>query len=348
MDSELNTRFSQLVSNYQSSRGLVGLGAIVLKNGVNQGIAVSGERAIKTGISLNVNDKWHIGSITKSVTATLVARLIEGKRLSWNTSINRVLGSSAVLHDDWKNVSVMDLLTHTSGAAPNFPLSVLFKNPKEGQDRILARRKAVFKLLKKRSNYPCKTKHVYSNVGYTIIGVLVEQITGRSWENLVRAEIFEPLGLESAGFGPPQDIADDLEQPRGHRKRFLSSKRVKVGTSTDNTPIIGPAGTIHMNLTDLAKFANEHLCGNQGEGELLSRDSYNLLHSPALDNYACGWVVNEDKTLWHNGSNTMWYAFLAFEPQSKRVIAVTANDPNIGECEDVATQILEQTKTLFK
>lgn len=348
MDSKSERNFSKLVSGYQESRGLVGLGAIVLKNGATQGVVVSGERASNTGVFLDVNDKWHIGSISKSVTATLVARLIESNKLSWDTSISDAFGSSSVIHDDWKNVSIVDLLTHTSGAAANFSLPVLFQRPVEGPERIAARRKVVAKLLKKPPEYLPKSKHVYSNVGYTVLGVIVEVLTSCSWEDMVRAEIFEPLGLNSAGFGPPQDITDRLEQPRGHRKSFIGSRKVCVGTDADNTPIIGPAGAIHMSLADLAKFANEHLSGDHGEGVLLSRDTYRLLHSPVLENYACGWVVNEDKTVWHNGSNTMWYAFVAYQPRTRRVVAITANDPNLAACEDVATKILEQTKTLFE
>jgi len=348
MDSQKEKSFSRLVSEYQQSLGLVGIGAIVLKNSVTQGIAVSGERAVNSGSLLNENDKWHIGSITKSVTSTLIGRLVESKQLSWSTSIGEIFNSSAILHDDWMNVTIIDLLTHTSGAPANFPLRVLFQKAEEGSDRVVARRKVVLKLLKKQPRYSRGSQHVYSNAGYTIVGALAEELTGCSWESLVRAEIFEPLGLLSAGFGPPQDISRPFEQPRGHRKRLFRSQRVQVGAEADNTPIIGPAGTIHMSLPDLAKFANEHLYGDLGEGKLLCSDSYKLLHTPVLENYACGWVVNADNTVWHNGSNTMWYAFVAYEQCSKRVIAVTMNDPDVAECEGVATKILEETKTIFE
>jgi len=348
MDSLKENSFSRLISEYQQSRGLVGLGAIVLKGGLIQGIAVSGERVVNSGNLLDANDKWHIGSITKSVTSTLIGRLVERKQLHWDTSIGEIFDSTVLIHDGWMNVTIVDLLTHTSGAPANFPLRVLFQKAEEGIDRVVARRKAVLKLLKKQPLYSCGSQHIYSNVGYTIAGALVEELSGYSWEDLVRAEIFEPLGLLSAGFGPPQDIVRPFEQPRGHRKRLFRSQRVQVGTQADNTPIIGPAGIIHMSLTDLANFANEHLYGDLGEGKLLSSESYKLLHTSVLDNYACGWVINPGNTVWHNGSNTMWYAFVAYEPRSKRVIALAANDPDITECESVATMILEETKTIFE
>ena len=348
MSSQEQKRFSDLISEYQQSSGFVGLGSIVLKEGVTQAITVSGERAINSDVLLDVNDKWHIGSITKSITATLIGRLVESKRLNWNTSIGDIFKSSENLHEAWMNVTIIDLLTHTSGAPANFPLRVAFQKAKEGADRIAARKKVVLKLLKKRPRYSRGSQHIYSNAGYTIAGVIAEELTGRSWENLVSTEVFEPLGLLSAGFGPPQDILNPFEQPRGHYKRLFRSQKVEVGTEADNTPIIGPAGIVHMSLGDLAKFANEHLCGELGKGELLSADSYKLLHTPVLEDYACGWIVSSDNSVWHNGSNTMWYAFVAYEPCTKRVVAVTMNDPDILECEDVATKILEESKVIFE
>ena len=82
MKSQKEESFSILVSDYQQSLGLVGLGAIVLKNDVTQAIAVSGERVVNSGIALDVNDRWHIGSITKSVTSTLIARLVKKQYLT--------------------------------------------------------------------------------------------------------------------------------------------------------------------------------------------------------------------------------------------------------------------------
>jgi len=199
----------------------------------------------------------------------------------------------------------------------------------------------VFKLLNKPPAYAPKSKHLYSNAGYTIVGVIVETITNCSWEELIRKNVFQPLGLNSAGFGPPKDSGSSIEQPRGHRKRIFSRQKVSVGTNADNTSIIGPAGTIHMSLADLATFTHEHLLGHQGKGTLLNSDSYHILHKPVLEDYACGWIIEENSPIWHNGSNTMWYAYTAFEPKSGRVICLTANDPDIATCEHIAKDLVD-------
>ena len=65
--------------------------------------------------------------------------------------------------------------------------------------------------------HPPGEKYAYSNVGYTIAGAMAEKATGATWEDLVKREVFEPLELTGAGFGPPKSPDETLEQPRGHR-----------------------------------------------------------------------------------------------------------------------------------
>jgi CubicO group peptidase (beta-lactamase class C family) len=111
--------------------------------------------------------------------------------------------------------------------------------------------------------------------------------------------------------------------------------KASASDDDDNTPIIGPAGTIHMTLGNLGKYAAEHLRGELGAGKLLATETYKRLHTPKLHNYACGWVVKQptdeipDTVYWHNGSNTMWYALVVFIPARNMVVAVTANDGDI-------------------
>jgi len=149
-----------------------------------------------------------------------------------------------------------------------------------------------------------------------------------------------------ACFGHPQDSETELEQPRGHSKLLGFTKA--AGTQDDNTPIMGPAGTIHLSLKDLLLFANEHLKGRQGRGSLLKTETFQRLHTPSLDSYAYGWVVDSPKSidanaiLWHNGSNTMWYTLVAILPDINAVIAITSNDGNIKVAEQSAWEIVKQ------
>ena len=349
------TQVSALINKYQQENKLVGLGIRVEKNEKLVATAVSGLRVYGKEFKLTNNDRWHLGSITKPITATLIARLVEQYKLSWSTTISEVFKNEKDIHPKWKAVTVTQLLSHTSGAKANFPMSVQFKRPKEGKERVQARREVVLNFLAKEPDYQAGEKFQYSNAGYTIAGAMVEQLTNTSWESIMRKEVFSPLNITSGGFGPPKDGKGKYEQPRGHRKSFFSFMGPKaVDTKTDNSPIIGPAGIVHMNLKDLVAFGNVHISGRKGLNQFLSKKSFLKLQSPILDDYGLGWVVDtkrdwaEGTVIWHNGSNTMWYALLVLQPESDLVIAVTSNDGNRKAASKAAWQLVKEITKMIQ
>ena len=161
---------------------------------------------------------------------------------------------------------------------------------------------------------------------------MLEEITGERWEDLITREVFTPLGLESVGFGPPGSM-DEIDQPRGHKPLFFGMGRQAVapGPNADNPEVLGPAGRVHMSLTDLAVYGRTHITGMAPDGsEFLTEESLETLHTPPAGNYAMGWVVSPPAGfpahLWHNGSNATNYAELYVDAPSGLVIAMAAND----------------------
>jgi CubicO group peptidase (beta-lactamase class C family) len=333
----------KLVTDLRKEKNLVGLAAMVTVDGQVKAAAADGERKLGSGVPLEISDQWHLGGITKSITATMIARLVESGQMHWTDTIGEIFPDPQV-HDDWKPVTLIELLTDTAGAPANFSLAVRFQWPAPGPLCTQARKAAVLNVLAQKPEYLPGTKYMYSNVGYCIAGAMAEKITGATWEDLVKREVFEPLGLTEAGFGPPNSPDETLPQPRGHRNVLLW--KVAMDDQADNTPIMGPSATIHMTLRDLCTYANEHLRGELGQGKLLSAETYKLLHKPELDKYACGWVEKEPGAqgqptmYWHNGTNTMWYALVAFIPENKMVIAVTSNDGDFKQAETAAWEIV--------
>jgi beta-lactamase family protein len=222
---------------------------------------------------------------------------------------------------------------------------VMQNRPALGSECTMARREAVLAVIADKPAYPPGKRYVYSNVGCTIAGAMAEKVTGGTWEDLVKREVFAPLGLTEAGFGPPKSADETLQQPRGHRN--VLAGKLPVDDKADNTSIMGPSGSSHMTLRDLCTYATEHLHGDLGEGKLLSAETYKLLHTPELNHYACGWTKNEPNTAipyteyWANGSNTYWYALVAFIPEKKMVVAVTSNDGDFEQAEAAACEVLK-------
>ncbi len=103
------------------------------------------------------------------------------------------------------------------------------------------------------------TRFAYSNYGFLIIGHVLEHATGKAWEELMRREVFEPLGMAGCGFGPTASAA----HPDGNWAHDLSNGKY-VPTGEDNPPLIGPAGTVHCPLADWARFASAHAHPDSG------------------------------------------------------------------------------------
>ena len=348
----VQTQLSELVTELQKDEELVGMGAMVFHQQLLIAETVSGERKIDSGVALSLSDQWHIGSVTKSVTATMIGRLVEAGQLNWQTTVADIFTKevkSGEIAKSWRRATLEQLLTHTSGVDGNFPSTVQSLWPKEGKERTDERRKQVLKILQQAPNNAPGTTFQYSNLGYTIAGVFAEHVTGKSWEALIRKEVFTPLKLSTAGFGPPKDGENKLSQPRGHQKGLFGFGSPKaVSTDADNTPIMGPAGTIRMSMRDLSTYANEHLLGELGKGKLVKPKTYKILHRPKLDNYAAGWVIQTTKSghqmIWHNGSNTMWYTLVVIFPELELSVVVMANDGNISTAEPAAWKIVRAMK----
>ncbi len=139
----------------------------------------------------------------------------------------------------------------------------------------------------------------------------------------MRRRLFEPLGMASAGFGPPRP----LPQPQGHRGRLP----LGVGPGADNPRVLGPAGTVHASLEDWGKFVALHLRGPSAGSELLSRESFARMHFPTPGgSYAMGWgAVERDwggRVVTHAGSNLYWYAVVWAAPEQDFAVLVATNE----------------------
>lgn len=338
------------IPDLRQERELVGLAAMVMVDGQVVASAVDGERKVWSSVPLEISDRWHLGGIAKSITATMIARLIESGQMKWTDTVGEIFPEGSV-HEDWKPVTLRQLMTDTAGAPRSFPQEVLLQRPALGPDCTEARRKAVLNILAEKPAYPPGKKFEYSNIGYAIAAAMAEQVTGTAWDELVKREVLDPLELVEAGFGPPESADETLEQPRGHRTAV--GRKFAADDKSDNTPIMGPAAALHMSLENLCTFAREHMLGDRGEGKLLSAETYNLLHTTERDAYACGWLKREPSaelpytSYWHNGSNTMWYALVVFIPEKNMVVAVTSNDGDSVQAEAAAWEIVKGSVKQF-
>ncbi|WP_343683536.1 serine hydrolase [Asticcacaulis sp.] len=296
-------------------------------SGFASDVLADGARSSGDEISVQPQDQWHWGSITKSMTATLCGRLIDKGVLSWSTTVGDVLGKpDGRVPEPFRQASLLHLLSHRAGLQANLDLlnSVFFTRDALTDPRE-ERLKWALTALKQKPVGPLGAQHLYSNNGYIIAGAMLEVLTNQPWEALIEAEVFTPLGLRSAGFGAPGHFRQS-DQPLGHLVQGHNRKPVEAGpgVSNDNPVALGPAGRVHMSAPDMLLYLQAHL--NQPSG-FLKAETWDALHKAHFgDSYALGWVIRDDGTLWHNGSNMMWYGEVLIDQRNKTVACVCAND----------------------
>ncbi|HYN07544.1 MAG TPA: serine hydrolase domain-containing protein [Vicinamibacterales bacterium] len=313
-------------------------GATFRSTGVLE-VAVAGVRRLGDPIEVTTGDLWHIGSITKSFTSTLIGKSTERKDLSWTSTLGELLGQRA---GKYAPVTLVDLLSHRAGLPANIP-AALSVEAVTMSPITAARKLLVDRILQGDPASGPGEQYLYSNIGYVIAGAVLEAKTGKSWEDLVQAEVIAPLKLSSVGFGAPGPPGAVL-QPRGHRQPLTpGSKLIPIEPPlADNPAYLGPAGTMHMTVGDLARWGQEHLRGERGVDGLLRGATFRRLHAPPRPEatYALGWAVRREgdrRTIWHNGSNTLWYAIVAFDAEADLgVVIVTNGSINAGKAIDAA------------
>lgn len=335
-DAALQSFLEQTLTSARDKHKLPAVAAVIQIDGKIAAEAALGVRALGRAEAVTVDDRWHIGSDTKAFTATLIARLVEQKVMGFDDTLAVSFPAlSKDISPAYRNVTITQLLSHTSGLPPltdekDLPAFVAVIKSAQG---LKAQRAAI---AQKYLTLPPASKvgeFVYSNLGFIIAGAIAEARTGKTWEELTREQIFAPLGIKQAGFGLP-GASDKVDQPRGHQE--VAGKLVPLdpaGEQNDNPAALGPAGTIHISLKDWLLFAQDQLDGAHGRGKLLKPEMYRKLHTPVTGRYALGWgaMLQPDGVplmLVHSGSNGFWLADIRIMPKRNMIFLVVMNAGN--------------------
>ena len=316
-------------------------GAIVTVDGLKTS-GVVGVRKAGTAIQATIDDQWHLGSDTKAMTAVLVARLVERKLMRWDQTVAETFPELKI-HPDAQVITITHLVNHRAGLAANLLWGKISQTGSIAEQRMEAVRQG----LAEKPRNPIGSVYEYSNLGYVIVGAMIERVTKSSWEKELRKEVFEPLGMKSAGFGGI-GTSGKIDQPWGHDKK---DKPVwSNGPTADNPQVIGPAGVVNCSLEDWSRFIADQLRGSAGMAALLEKESYAFLHTPPFGGeYAYGWVVAQrdwggGTVLTHAGCNTMNYAvaWLAPKRQFGVIVCINQGDDDAGKaCDEAAGRLIE-------
>jgi CubicO group peptidase (beta-lactamase class C family) len=333
---------TERLADIRVAAGSPAMAAAAAHRGRPMSVWVDGERAAGSGIAAQKSDVWHLGSITKSMTSTLVGRLADAGALHWDETVGDVLGAVAPdMREDYWAATFRHLLSHRSGLPRNIPPEDADQFSRDIADARYERAAYADIALSMDPVGPMTTTFEYSNCGYVVAGAMLEAKLGMSWEDLIITHLFQPLGLSTAGFGAPGQERR-IDQPVGHAKanRGKAREPYLIGRDvTDNPVVLGPTGRVHMNLQDLLRYLSAH----RDRARYLKPETWDTLHTPPFGgDYALGWVVRSDGGLWHDGSNGFWYAQALVDGGGDIVAAAVANDGYMDNSQPAVGQALEE------
>lgn len=314
---------SEKIEAIRRNYSLPGMVAGHYQNGELVEATAVGVRKTKNETAMTINDKLHIGSLTKSMTATMIGMYVEDGKLKWTSTLSDLFPEIEV-HPKLKTVTLEMLLTHMSGLSRGLgmyqkELDEAYKEVDESKLSATDERALVFGVVLKAApqNDPDKSFQ-YSNTGYVLIGHILERIMQKSWEELIQEKLFRPLDMSSCGFGFPGDPKLSIpDQPWGHGLDLVNNL---IPDSTDNFVFWGPAGRVHCSLKDVNKYYTMHLNGFNGIDGLVKAKTFTKLHTvyPGQE-YTYGAFFRVERA-WaggpaftHSGSNekNMAYVWLA-------------------------------------
>ncbi len=339
---------SRLLEQHLTTSKLPAIGAMVFNDDRVLAAAVRGLRKRGGTEPAMLTDYWHLGSLTKSMTASLAAMLMQDGKLRWDTALGTLLPQ---IHADYQAVTVQQLMEHRAGMSHDGSRTLWNKFTQRSGSAQETRAWWGLENLALPAPKPLG-QYQYSNLGFAVVGYLLEKQTATPWETLLEQRLWTPLGITSGGFGMAATPGKE-DQPWGHDGQ---GQPIPPGPGDDNPRGLGPAGTVHLSLADYVKYAQWHLtCGRSHPG-LLPAAAFLKMHTaqaPPLGDtpmYEAGWMIVPrpwagGMALTHTGTNNMNYAVVWLAPARHGGMVLVTNqggEPAGQSLDKIAGAILDK------
>ncbi|MEO5673295.1 MAG: serine hydrolase domain-containing protein [Chitinophagales bacterium] len=272
----------------------------------------------------NLNDRFHLGSNTKAMTAFLIAKYVDKGKLKWTEKFFD-------LYPEWRNssraeyynITLQELLSHRAFIQPfqgfDDPIIPNFSGSKQEKREAFGK----FVLTLDPANKDSSQTFVYSNAGYTLAALMLEKVTNKSWEELINKVFNQDLHLNVQISWPENQTNNDTW---GHS--FENGQLIPVPSNTDyHLDYTEPAGDINIKLKDYIKFLQLNLQGLSGKNNYLKAKTYNFIHTGITD-YSLGWynIYEYGKELsTHSGTAGTYYVITHIDRQKKIAYIIFTN-----------------------
>ncbi|MEO0898983.1 MAG: serine hydrolase domain-containing protein [Bacteroidota bacterium] len=294
---------------------------------------------------------FRLGSVSKTFTATAVMQLHEQGKIDIYQPINTYLPAFSPLSrfEGARDISVHDLLTHHSGLPSDRLDGFYSKRPKPFQELLQ-------KISETYLSFPPNTCMAYSNLGYSILGILIEEVSGQTYENYIRSHIFEPLGIKDAHFS--YKGRDTLSYANGYD--FKGRKA--------NEPWMRdvPAVMLQAHSKDMSKWMQYLLKISKGEeGSVIQPSTFAMMVSPSqqkivLDfdsQMGMGFFLRGPYSPWgfaggaiqHGGDTRLFHTQMTLLPAKDLGLIIMTNSENGAQaCSEIEKIVLLKAMELLR
>ena len=330
----LNTNlFSQdrFIYSTKKKYKIVGLTYAVFTSNKIIEIGALGKSRINNDSLVKTTDRFHIGSNTKAVTAFLAAKLVEQRKIKWDTKFFDLFPElKASSKSAYWNITLQDLLCHRAHIQPYRSVNANNEVYKIDGTSIEQKIKFASVVLKKEPSEPDTGQiYVYSNAGFSIAASMLEKVTKRSWEELVDEYLHQQLKLEfEIGFPNIKDI----NQPWGHILNNDTIMELPPDFDYHIATIMRPAGDLNISLINYIKFIQLFLSGYEGKDNFLLSNTYNYLLT-AMPAYSFGWankIIDGKHYDYHSGSAGTFGCFTKIDREKGIAVIVMENYADSG------------------
>lgn len=274
-----------------------------------------------------LHDRFHIGSNTKAMTAFIISKYVEKGKLKWTTPFFELFPKwIETSKSDYLNITLQELLSHNAGIQPfqgeNDPQIPEFKGTKQEKREQFGQ----FVLTLMPANMDTTNPFMYSNAGYTLATLMLEKVTGKSWEQLVEKVFNKDLKLNVKLSWP-----ENQKQKETWGHSFENGKLKPVPSTIDyHLDYTEPSGDINIKLIDYIKFIQLHLDGLSGKNNYLKAETYKYIHK-GIENYSIGWynIYENNKELsTHSGTAGTYYSLVHIDRINKKAYIIFTNSFN--------------------
>lgn len=277
-----------------------------------------------------------VGSLSKGFLAATTSVLVQEGVLHWDDTLATLLPADAALSDDAKRITLRQLVTHTAGL-PRQPMTertLLYFVEYLFTGKSFYRHFDRPYLLEYLSSFKKHNGGVpqYSNIGYGVLGYVLELKTGKKVDALVHEKVLDPLRLQSTGY-VPQKLPGYGERALGHagdQPKFI--RRGKLVPDWQFTDIMSGSAAVYSNARDLLAYANAHLSPT-GDGVLDAslRETLKVQFERKTEAAASAWFVDEidgHRIAHQVGLVAGYTAYIGIDEQTRTAVVVLQNNFN--------------------